>query len=132
MTDASSWPVCIVESPFRADSLAGIELNRLYAIKACQDCLRRQEVPYASHLLFPQMLDEMKPEEREAGLTAGYAMWWCARRIAFYVDRGWSPGMERALVRAKTKFFAIEYRSLENGNASISLVPSARLVHGDK
>lgn len=111
MTDASTWPVTIVESPFAGD----MEANRKYAIEACKDCLHRKEVPYASHLFFPQFLNELEPVEREAGLTAGYALWWNAMKIAFYVDRGWSPGMERAHRRAKKLGFMIEIRSLENG-----------------
>lgn len=112
MTDASGWPICVVESPFAGDT----ERNRAYALRACTDCLDRHEVPYASHCFFPQFLNEDVPEEREMGITAGYAMWWHAAKIAFYVDLGWSPGMQRALCRAKTKFFAIEYRSLENAD----------------
>lgn len=109
MTQASDWPVTIVESPYAGDPTN----NRLYAIAACVDCMKRQEVPYASHLFFPQFLDELTPAEREQGITAGYAMWWAAAKVAFYVDRGWSSGMQRALERAKERGFVIEYRKLE-------------------
>lgn len=108
MNDIPSKPVVIVESPFAGD----MEGNRIYAMRACVDCLRRGEVPYASHLFFPQFLDELKPEERELGLTAGYSMWPIARYIVFYVDRGWSTGMNRARDRAIELGYGIETRSL--------------------
>lgn len=104
----SDWPVVIVESPFAGD----MEANREYALKACADCLRRGEVPYASHLFFPQFLDELTPAERELGLTAGYAMWRVATKIVFYADRGVSKGMARALERATQLGFTIESRTL--------------------
>lgn len=105
---AANWDVVIVESPFAGD----MEGNRRYAIKACANCLQQQEVPYASHVFFPQILDELKPEERELGLTAGYAFWRTATKIVFYIDRGMSNGMKRAEERAVKMGFKIEYRHI--------------------
>jgi hypothetical protein len=96
MISAANWPVVIVESPFSGD----MEANRKYAIRACVDCLNRGEVPYASHLFFPQFLNELAPEQRELGLTAGYALWKAASKIVLYCDLGKSGGMVRALERA--------------------------------
>ncbi len=87
--------IVIVESPFAG----AMETNRQYAIRACADCFRRGETPFASHVHYPPILDELKPEERERGITAGYEFWSLARTIAFYADNGWSPGMIRALKR---------------------------------
>jgi hypothetical protein len=101
--------VVIVESPFAGD----MEGNRLYAIAACADCFRRGETPFASHLLYPQILNELKKEEREQGITAGYAFWPVARRIVFYTDKGWSEGMKRARIRAENLGYAFEERSLQ-------------------
>jgi len=106
---AENWPVVIVESPFAGD----MEANRQYALRACADCLKRGEVPYASHLFFPQILDELKPEEREQGLTAGYAMWSAANKVVFYIDRGMSTGMCRALLRASDHKMVIECREID-------------------
>lgn len=83
--------IVIVESPFAGN----MEENRKYAVDACTDCFRRGEIPFASHLLYPQILDE-----REQGITAGYAFWPSATKIIFYLDYGLSPGMARALKRA--------------------------------
>lgn len=108
MTDASGWPVVIVESPFSGDMVA----NKAYVMRACADCLRRQEVPYASHLFFPEFLDELTPEERELGLTAGYAMWRGASKVVFYTDLPWSNGMQRAYARARDLKMLTELRLL--------------------
>lgn len=100
--------IVIVESPFAGD-MAG---NRQYAIEACADCFRRGEIPFASHLIYPQILDELKPEEREQGITAGYAFWPLAAKIVFYTDFGFSSGMERALRRAQELKMEIEGRKI--------------------
>jgi hypothetical protein len=109
MKNASEWMVVIVESPFSGD----MEGNRAYAIRACADCVKRGEVPYASHLFFPQFLNELAPEERELGLTAGYAFWKIASKIVFYCDRGISGGMARARERAQTIGIPHEERFLD-------------------
>lgn len=100
--------IVIVESPFAGN----MEVNRQYAIQACADCFRRGEIPFASHLIYPQILDELKPAEREQGITAGYAFWEIATRIVFYTDLGMSVGMERAMRRAKELRIETEGRTL--------------------
>lgn len=103
--------IVIVESPFAGD----MEANRHYAIRACADCFRRREVPFASHLIYPQMLNELNLEERERGITAGYEFWPLAGKIVFYMDRGMSPGMERAWKRAGAQNLEREQRWMEIG-----------------
>lgn len=88
-------PIVIVESPYAGDT----DRNHAYAIRACKDCLRRGEIPFASHLLYTQMLDDLNPEERELGITTGYRFWPLASKVVFYEDYGFSPGMERARQR---------------------------------
>lgn len=98
--------IVIVESPFAGDMTS----NRQYAIEACADCFRRGEIPFASHLLYSQILDELKPEEREQGITAGYEFWPLATKVMFYTDLGMSSGMERARKRAQELGMPIEGR----------------------
>src|SRR3546814_12910998 len=59
----------IIESPYAGD----VEENTRYARACLQDCLRRGEAPFASHLLYtqPGILDDRVPDERELGLEAG-------------------------------------------------------------
>lgn len=106
---ASEWPVVIVESPFAGD----IEGNRQYAIEACLDCFRRSEIPFASHLIYPQMLDELEQSQRNLGIHAGYAFWKVASKIVFYIDRGMSSGMQVAKERAIFMNIPYEERRLE-------------------
>lgn len=83
----------IIESPYAGD----IEANIEYAKRACLDSWTRGETPFASHLFCPQFLDDADEAERQGGIDIGYRWGLHAHLIAFYVDRGWSPGMEAAL-----------------------------------
>lgn len=89
----------IVESPYAGE----IEANLTYARAALADCIQRGETPLASHLLYtqPGVLDDHVGSERELGIAMGFELWAYARRVCFYVDRGWSGGMRSALDRAK-------------------------------
>lgn len=89
-----------------------MERNRKYAIRACVDCFKRSEIPFASHLLYPQILDELKSEEREQGITAGYEFWVLAEKIAVYQDYNISSGMQRAIERAQRRGLTVEYRRI--------------------
>jgi hypothetical protein len=90
----------IIESPF-----AGcVPLHKAYLGACIRDALARGETPYTSHRMLTDALDDLRPEERELGISAGLDM---AEIIigaggiqAFYTDLGWSGGMNRALGRA--------------------------------
>ena len=84
----------IIESPFAGD----VARNVAYARRAVADSLERGEAPIASHLLYtqPGILDDMRTEERKKGIAAGLAWSRVADGAVFYVDHGWSPGMEYA------------------------------------
>lgn len=103
--------IVIVESPYAGDT----DANHAYCVRACVDSFRRNEIPFASHLMYPHVLDELKPEERERGITAGYAFWPLAAKIVFYMDKGMSPGMERAWIKAGKENREREQRWMEIG-----------------
>jgi hypothetical protein len=88
----------IIESPF-AGGLEGIHLA--YARRALAHSLSLGEAPLASHLLYPQVLDDATPAERLQGIEAGFA--WLARSTlqVFYSDYGWSEGMVLARERGE-------------------------------
>lgn len=88
-------PFVIIESPYRGD----VEPNLDYARRCCRDSFNRGEQPFASHLFYPQFLNDDLLKEREAGIGFGYALWNWADKITFYCDRGWSTGMLFALRR---------------------------------
>ena len=105
----------IVESPYAGD----IEANVEYARAACLDCILRNENPFASHLFYPQFLNDDEENDRWTGINCGYEWGHAAAQnsvnsvlIAFYVDRGWSLGMEAALARYTEQGFRCEIRRL--------------------
>ena len=98
----------IIESPYAGD----VERNKAYAQAALLDCLRRGEAPLASHLLYTQVLDDTKPEERSLGVEAGLAWGAQAALVAVYEDFGVSPGMALGVERALAAGRPVEYRSL--------------------
>lgn len=83
----------VVESPLAGD----FHRNIRYAQLCVLDCLQRGEAPFASHLIYPQVLDDRQAGERAVGIEAGLAWNWAADAVVFYEDLGVSPGMERAL-----------------------------------
>ena len=57
-----------IASPYAGD----IEANTVFAKKACRYAIRQGYTPIAVHLLYPQMLDDSDPAERETGLRLGH------------------------------------------------------------
>lgn len=100
----------ILESPYAGD----VARNITYARAAVRDCLLRGEAPIASHLLYTQegVLDDNIPEQRELGIAAGLAWRNVAEVAVFYVDHGWSKGMEAALLTHDADHRDIELRYL--------------------
>lgn len=98
----------ILESPFRGANLAEREDNLAYARRAALWCARDHEAILASHLLFPQFLDEDLPSDRELGIRLGLAWMPKADYSVFFTDRGWSRGMVLALSNSLT--FGQEWR----------------------
>jgi hypothetical protein len=107
----------VIESPLGAASRDLINDNKVYACQCMRDCLRRNEAPYASHLLFDQVgiLDDQIPAEREQGIKAGFAWGEAAEAVIFYVDKGISRGMLAGFERALTTDADVMVRSLETG-----------------
>lgn len=100
----------IVESPYAGDIVRNVE----YAKECCLDCVKRGEVPFASHLFFTQFLDDTNSDHRTIGMHMGYDFWDKAEEIIFYVDLGLSPGMERALAKAFMENKPVKKRSIKS------------------
>ena len=100
----------ILESPYAGD----VERNVKYARMAVRDSLSRGEAPIASHLLYTQegILKDEIPEERQWGIDAGLAWKEVALKHVFYVDYGYSRGMEYAKQYATTNHIPIEERRI--------------------
>ena len=106
----------LIESPFRGDSHDATRENILYARLCVRDSVLRGEAPYASHLFYTQagILDDTVEEDRMRGINAGLAWGTRAELSAFYIDRGFSSGMEYGLANAKEMGRGFENRSLGN------------------
>ena len=110
----------VIESPLAAPTSKQRVRYKQYAKRAMLDCLRRGEAPYASHLLFTRknILDDLKIDERELGMQAGFAWGAKADIVAVYADFGISYGMRRGIERALRQGQKVEYRYLEKDNES--------------
>lgn len=88
----------IIESPYSGD----VGGNLRYLEECMRDCIAHGEIPYASHRLYPGVLNDAVALERNIGIGAGYLFGTLASAssmgvtIAFYNDRGISPGMDAA------------------------------------
>lgn len=102
----------IIESPFGAPTPEGIARHVRYARLCMLDCLRRGESPYASHLLYPQVWDDMSANERSSGMSAGHEWYRGAKLCAVYEDLGISPGMEAGINVARAWDVELAYRTL--------------------
>ena len=98
----------ILESPFAGD----MKSNTEYARKCLLDSLLRWEAPFASHLLYPQVLDDTIPEERKDGMIAGFQWLKSADLVVVYQDFGISDGMFQGIELAKKLGIKIKYRFL--------------------
>ena len=108
--------VCVViESPYSGDLQRNVE----YALRAMQDCLKRGEAPFASHLLYTQVpkvgyVHDDNPTHvlvgRIGGISAGLA--WAARadKTVVYADYGISQGMQMGIDHATSLLREVEFR----------------------
>lgn len=103
-----SKPVVIIESPYAGDFSRNLD----YARACMLDSLQRGEAPFASHLLYTQVLSDEIPEERELGIEAGFAFRDVAAYTAVYVDLGISDGMAKGIEDAKAKGLRYELRTI--------------------
>ena len=70
------------------------EENTAFARQACGYAIRQGAVPLAPHLLYPQILNDSVPEEREIGIRLE-ELWICGDRM--------SAGMKRETAYAKAR-----------------------------
>ena len=81
-----------VESPY-----AGNVAENLAYLKLCLiQVITEGHNPYASHLFFTQFLDDNDPVQRKVGITLGNQWRLYCEETHFFVDLGWSAGMQEA------------------------------------
>lgn len=105
----------VIESPLGAATRELIEDNKRFARRCFVDSLKRGEAPYASHLLFdhPDILDDLKGDERRLGMQCGFTWGITADLVAVYTDRGISKGMQQGIDTYRHNGIPIEFRTLD-------------------
>ena len=99
----------VIESPYAGDS----KRNMAYLYDCMLDSIARGEAPFASHLIYTQVLNDAMPDERKLGIEMGYAWATLARRMAVYIDLGISFGMAQAIQYANQTCIQVEFRCLK-------------------
>lgn len=103
-------PKIYVVSRFAGD----VKGNIAAAIRCCQYVIRNGGMPIASHLLYPQMLNDNDSREREMGLAFGLELLaLCDEVWIFSDDTGLSTGMRAEEAEAKRRNKPIRYYRLE-------------------
>ena len=108
----------IIESPY----MGNVKSNVAYAQKCMSDSLLRGESPFASHLLYTQVLDDTKEIERLTGMSRAFNWYRHADLMAVYTDKGISKGMEMGMEVAKNLGINIEYRNLTEGANNVKSI----------
>jgi hypothetical protein len=109
----------IIESPFAAGNKADADRNLRYAHEAMVNSILRGEAPFASHLLYTQVLDDHKPEQRAWGMDCGFAWLPQAEAVVVYIDLGISSGMAEGMKRAEQAGLNVEFRELPGWGAEV-------------
>ncbi len=104
-------PLVIIESPYAGN----IEKNTAYARRCMLDSLRRGEAPFASHLLYTQVLNDLDHTERRQGIESGFAWGSKADLVAVYTDLGISDGMHEGIKRAEKLGIPVTKREIGIG-----------------
>lgn len=91
-----------------------VEWNVAAAVRRCQFVIRQGYMPVASHLLYPQMLNDGDPAERELGMVFGLALLSLCDQVWIFTDGGGlSPGMAAEEREAKRLGKPVRYFDLE-------------------
>ena len=102
----------VIISPYSGD----VEDNKAYARACLFDAITRGELPFASHLLYTQTLDDNDPEHRKLGMALGHEMIRRADLGLAYLDRGKSDGMKADIEFARKCRTPVEERWLSRWN----------------
>lgn len=110
----------LIESPYAGTPEEILE-NEAYARHAVKDCLSKNEIPFASHILYtqPGVLDDTQSAQRRLGIEAGLIMGQLCQKTALYEDRGITLGMEEGVERAMSFGRSVEHRNLNKEPSKI-------------
>lgn len=97
----------VIESPF----MGGAAIAELYARLAMREQLLLGSTPFASHLLYPQALDDADPQQRRQGIRCGWAPYAVGARCEVYTDLGITIGMAEGIEQARRLGCTITHRA---------------------
>ena len=90
------------------------ELNVFRAIGFCRYAVRCGMIPVASHLLYPQILEDSVPAQRELGLQFGLALLdRCSEIWVFNENRELSEGMRLEIGYARKKGIPVRFHDMK-------------------
>lgn len=106
-------PRCVcVESPLRGSDDATVARNVMFADACVLDSLRRGEAPFLGHLIYPRVLNDRLPLDREQGIAGHIAWLRKSDLLVVYTDLGITEGMTKAITLAHAIRLTVEYRAL--------------------
>lgn len=112
-------PFVQILSPFRGrgDTIAAcaldLEQNRAYLDRCLHDSIKRGEVPFAPHKVYPGALDDLNETERNLGIECGLSVMARVDKVIAYTDRGVSDGMRKEIAHAEELGIEVETRTIE-------------------
>ena len=77
-----------------------VKENARAAIRYCRFVINKKCIPIASHLLYPRILNDNDPKERELGLLFGQVLLSLCREVWVF-GREYSTGMQAEIHEAK-------------------------------
>lgn len=99
--------MAVIESPYQGGKSWAV----LYARLALAEQLGFGAIPFASHLLYTQVLLDNDPTSRRLGITAGWAPYACGARAEVYTDFGITLGMALGIAEAQRHGCTVVYRA---------------------
>lgn len=102
-----------VVSKFAGDIPANVKLARRY----CRFVASQKRIPIASHLMYPQFLNDKDPRERELGLLYGLALLKCCTEVWCFgtdISAGMKQELEEATKQKKTiRYFTTDMEEIK-------------------
>jgi hypothetical protein len=108
MSEKPKFRLVIIESPYAGN----VVRNLRYLQRCIQDCIKRDESPYASHQMLTAALNDLDPDDRKKGIEAGFAWRAAAAATVVYTDHGLSGGMKMGISDASRIGQVIEWREI--------------------
>ena len=103
-TELKERPKVYIVSRYAGD----VENNVKAAIRYCRFAIDKQKMPIAAHLLYPQIVDDNAPTEREIGTMYGLALLALCDEVWCF-GKPLSAGMEQEIKAAKPLGNPIKY-----------------------